>query len=162
MTIYDIKGYLKYHSSLVFKYNSEYYSLQKRNALFQPVYILVGTDMFPRQRDSLEELCNQVYISDDTLLSKAIAYIEIPEWNDPAWESYEAVRHNVIVYNQEIHFFYNGRYYWVAHSDNGLSQLSDELGNSQRFTSGRELFEKARIDGYSLKDIWEKVTVDAC
>lgn len=162
MTMYDIKGYLKNHSSLVFKYNSEYFSLQKRNALFQPVYILVGTDMLPQQRDSLEELCNQVYISDGTHLSKAIAYIEIPECNDPAWESYEAVRHNVIVYNQEIHFLYNGRYYWVAHSDNGLSHLSDELGNSQCFTSGRELFENARIDGCSLKDIWEKVTVDAC
>jgi hypothetical protein len=118
--------------------------------------------MLPQQRDSLEELCNQVYIFEDTRLSKAIAYIEIPEWNDPAWESYEAVRHNVIVNNQEIHFLYNGRYYWVAHSHNGLSHLSDELGNSQSFASGRELFENARIDGYSLKDIWEKVTVDAC
>ena len=101
-------------------------------------------------------------ISDDTLLSKAITYIEIPEWNDPAWESYEAVRHNAIVYNQEIHFLYNGRYYWVAHSQNGRSHLSDESGNTQSFTSCRELFENARIDGYSLKDIWEKVTVVAC
>ena len=162
MTMSDINAYLQDHSSLVFKYNSEYYSLQKKNSLFQSMYIFLGTDVLPKQCDSLEELCNQIYISDDVCLSKAIASIEIPEWNDPTWGSYEAVRHNVIIYNQEIHFLYNGRYYWVTHSHNGLSYLSDDLGNTQSFASCRELFENARIDGHSLKDIWEKVTVDAC
>ncbi len=162
MTIYDIINYLKEHSSLVFKYKSEYYSLQKKKSLFHSVYRLVGTDVPPQQRKSLEDLCEQVYISDDTLLCKAINYIEIPKWDDPAWASYEAVRHNVIVYNHEIHFLYNGRYYWIAHSHNGLSHLSDDLGNTQNFNSCRDLFENARIDGNTLKDIWGKVIVDAC
>ena len=91
MTIDSISSCLKDHSSVVFRYNSEYYSLRKKNLLSKTVYILVGTDMIPQQRDSLEELCDQVYISDGIRLSAAFAEIEIPEWNDPAWESYEAV-----------------------------------------------------------------------
>ena len=146
MTIDSISSCLKDHSSVVFRYNSEYYSLRKKNLLSRTAYILVGTDLSPQQRDSLEELCDQVYISDGIRLSAAFAEIEIPEWNDPAWESYEAVRHQVIVYHQEIHFCYQ----------------SNEQGNTQSFLSARALFENARIDGYLLKDIWKKVTVDAC
>ena len=104
MTIDSISSCLKDHSSVVFRYNSEYYSLRKKNLLSRPVYILVGTDMIPQQRDSLEKLCDQVYISDGIRLSVAFAEI----------------------------------------------------------LSARALFENARIDGYLLKDIWKKVTVDAC
>ena len=67
----------------------------------------------------MEELCDQVYISDGIRLSAAFAEIEIPEWNDPAWESYEAVRHQVIVYHQEIHFCYQSKYYWIAYARDG-------------------------------------------
>lgn len=162
MTIDSISSCLKDHSSVVFRYNSEYYSLRKKNLLSRTVYILVGTDMIPQQRDSLEELCDQVYISDGIRLSAAFAEIEIPEWNDPAWESYEAVRHQVIVYHQEIHFCYQNKYYWIAYAHDGQTYLSDEQGNTQSFLSARALFENARIDGYLLKDIWKKVTGDAC
>ena len=162
MTIDSIRSCLKDHSSVVFRYNSEYYSLRKKNLLSRTVYILVGTDMIHQQRDSLEKLCDQVYISDGIRLSAAFAEIEIPEWNDPAWESYEAVRHQVIVYHQEIHFCYQSKYYWIAYAHDGQTYLSDEQGNTQSFLSARALFENARIDGYLLKDIWEKVTVDAC
>lgn len=65
MTIDSISSCLKDHSSVVFRYNSEYYSLRKKNLLSRTVYILVGTDMIPQQRDSLEKLCDQVYISDE-------------------------------------------------------------------------------------------------
>lgn len=162
MTIDSIRSCLKDHSSVVFRYNSEYYSLRKKKLLSRTVYILVGTDMIHQQRDSLEELCDQVYISDGIRLSAAFAEIEIPEWNDPAWESYEAVRHQAIVYHQEIHFCYQSKYYWIAYAHDGQTYLSDEQGNTQSFLSARALFENARIDGYLLKDIWKKVTVDAC
>lgn len=52
MTIDSISSCLKDHSSVVFRYNSEYYSLRKKNLLSRTVYILVGTDMIPQQRDS--------------------------------------------------------------------------------------------------------------
>ena len=37
----SISSCLKDHSSVVFRYNSEYYSLRKKNLLSRPVYILV-------------------------------------------------------------------------------------------------------------------------
>ena len=76
MTIDSIRSCLKDHSSVVFRYNSEYYSLREKNLLFRTVYILVGTDMIPQQRDSLEGLCDQVYISDGIRLSAAFARLK--------------------------------------------------------------------------------------
>lgn len=49
MTIDSISSCLKDHSSVVFRYNSEYYSLRKKNLLSKTVYILLGTDMIPQQ-----------------------------------------------------------------------------------------------------------------
>lgn len=162
MTIQEIKIYLKKHYFLVFRYNSEYYTLKKSQSLFCPQYSLIATDALPHHHNSLEELCEQVYISNDTLLIEAIKHIEIPELNDPSWETYEAVRHSAIVYGNEIHFSYYGKSYWIAHTSDGLSHLSDDLGNTQRFNSCRDLFEEARIDGSTLEGIWKNVIVDAC
>ena len=162
MTIQEIKIYLRKHFFLVFRYNSEYYSLKRSQSLFCPQYSLIATDAQPYYRNSLEELCEQVYISNDTLLIEAIRHIEIPELNDSSWETYEAVRHSAIVYGNEIHFSYQGKSYWIAHTSDGLSHLSDDLGNTQWFNSCRDLFEDARIDGSTLEDIWKRVVVDAC
>lgn len=162
MTIREIEAYLKKHSFLVFRYNSKYYSLKRRQSLFGPQYSLIATDALPHQRNSLQELCEQVYISNGTLLIEAIKHMEIPESNDPSWETYEAVKHSAVVYGNDIHFSYNGIWYWIAHTSNGLSHLSDNLGNTQMFNTCRDLFEDARIDGSALEDIWEKVIVDAC
>lgn len=162
MTIQEIKIYLKKHFFLVFRYNSEYYTLKKSQSLFCPQYSLIATDALPHHRNSLEELCEQVYISNGTLLIEAIKHIEIPELNDPSWETYEAVRHSAIVYGNEIHFSYHGKSYWIAHTSDGLYHLSDDLGNTQRFNSCRDLFEEARIDGSTLEEIWKNVIVDAC
>lgn len=162
MTIKEIKLYLKKHFFLVFRYNSEYYSLKRNQSTFFPQYSLVTTDELHHQRNSLEELCEQVYLNDGTLLIEAIKYMEIPELNDPSWETYEAIRHSAIVYGNEIHFSYHKKNYWIAHTGDGLSYLSDDLGNTQKFNSCRDLFEDARIDDNTLECIWEKVNVDAC
>ncbi len=162
MTIQEIKVYLKKHFFLVFRYNSEYYSLKRSQSLFRPQYSLIATDELPHQRNSLDELCEQVYISNGTLLIEAIKHMEIPELDDPSWETYGAVRHSAIVYGNEIHFSYNGKSYWIAHTSEGLSHLSDDLGNTQMFNSCRDLFENARIDDSTLEEIWEKVIVDSC
>lgn len=162
MTIQEIKNYFKKHFFLVFRYNSEYYTLKRSQSLFNPQYSLTATDGLPHWQNSLEELCEQVYMSNGTLLVEAIKHIEIPELDDLSWETYEAVRHNAIVHGNEIHFIYERRNYWIAHTHEGLSHLSDDLGNTQNFNSCRDLFEEARIDGNTLEDIWENVIVDAC
>lgn len=162
MTIQEIKIYLRKHFFLVFRYNSEYYSLKRSHSLFYHQYSLIATDAPPCYRNSLEELCEQVYISNDILLIDAIGHIEIPELNDPSWKAYEAIRHSAIVYGNEIHFSYHEKSYWIAHTSDGLSHLSDDLGNTQMFNSCHDLFEDARIDGSTLEGIWEKVVVDAC
>lgn len=162
MTIREINEYLDKHFYLIFKYRNEYFSLQKSKALFHPMYSLIAPDKLYQQRESLVELCTQVCINDGILLIDAINYIEIPSWDDPSWETYEAVRHCAIVYKTEIHFIYDGRSYWITHTSDGLSLLSDDLGNAQCFNSCHELFECALIDGTSLMRIWEKVIVDSC
>lgn len=162
MTTQEIKGYLRKHFCLVFRYNSEYYSIKRSRSLFYPRYSLITTDAQPHYQNSLEKLCEQVHIGNDTPLIEAIKYIEIPELTDPSWETYEAVRHSAIVYGNEIHFSYRGKSYWIAHTNDGLSHLSDDSGNTQIFNSCRTLFKDARIDGRTLEDIWEKVDVDAC
>ncbi len=162
MTMQEIKIYLKKYCYLVFIYQAECYSLKRSRCLFRTRYSLIATDTLPQQRNSLEELCEQVYICNGTLLIEAIKHMEIPGWDDPSWETYEAVRHSAIVYGNEIHFQYNRTGYWIAHTSEGSSHLSDDFGNTQNYNSCRELFEHARIDGHALKDIWENVIVDAC
>lgn len=162
MTIQDIKKHLDTHCFLIFKYESLYYSLQKVKTLFQTVYRLINTDMLCQQRDSLEKLFNQVNIRDGIILREALNDIELPKWDDPSWESYEAVRHSVAVYRNEIYFLYEGRYFWISHSNDGQTYLSDDFGNTQRFNSSHDLFRNARIDSKSLKDIWETVIVESC
>ena len=162
MTIQEIKGYLKKHFFLVFRYNSEYYTLKRSRSLFNHQYSLHTTGGLPHWKNSLEELCEQVYMSNGTLLVEAIKHIEIPELDDLSWKTYEAVRHNAIVHGNEIHFTYKQRNYWIAHTHKGLSHLSDDLGNTQEFNSCRDLFKEARIDGDTLEDIWKNVIVDAC
>lgn len=162
MTKQEIGSYLKKYSFMVFRYNSECYSLKRSRFLFSYRYGLIATDGEPCYRNSLEELFEQVYIGKDTLLIDAVKYIEIPEASDAFWETYEAVRHCAIIYGSEIHFSYNEKSYWIAHTCDGLSHLSDDFGNTQMFNSCRDLFEHARIEGDTLKDIWIKVVVDAC
>lgn len=161
MTIQEIKMYLQQHTFLVFCYRSEFYTLERRQSLFGFRYRFVTTNAMPQQRNSLEELCEQVCV-DGTLLMNVIQQAAIPEWSDPVWETYEAVRHNATVHGREIHFSYRGRDYWISHTKEGRSYLSDDFDNTQAFGSCRELFENARINGNTLKDIWGETIVDAC
>ena len=162
MTTEELKIHLKKHYFLMFRYNSEYYSLKRSQSLFGARYSLTATDTLPYLRDSLEKLCEEAFLSDGTLLVEAIEHIDIPSPEDPSWKSFEAVRHSAIVYGSEIHFVYNGIGYWIAHTTDGLSHLTDDLGNTQVFPSCRILFEEAHIDGSILEDLWGRVLVDTC
>lgn len=159
MTIQEIKTYLK-KSWLEFKYGSKFYCITKERSLFATRYCLYAADWPPQRRNSLEELLEQVYISEDTLLIDAIEHIELPPWPESVMETYEGIRYFAIVCQCEINFVYNnGREYWITHPRKDLSGLYDDLGNAQEFRTASELFEKARIDGKTLQDIWEEVTV---
>ena len=162
MTILEIKTYLRKYGFMVFRYDSEYYSLKRSQSLHGPQYSLIATDTQPHSRKSLEELCKQVCICEGILLYDVIKSIDAPEWNDPSWESYEAVRHCAIVYGNEIMFSYHGKRYWIAQTVDGLWHLSDDSGNNQWFTSCHALFEDARVEGSTLKGIWGNVAVETC
>ncbi len=162
MTIQQVKNYLEKHSFLTFRYNSKYYSLERSNSLFGSKYSLIATDTLPQQRNSLEKLGEQVYIDEGVPLIEAITHIDIPEINDPSWETYEAVRHSAIVCGNEIHFFFRRKSYWIAYASDGRVHLSDDAGNIQWFNSCHELFENASIYGKTLEGIWAEVVVDAC
>ena len=162
MTIQKIENYLEKPFFLVFPYHSEYYSLMRSHSPFGLRYSLVTTDAAPQQRNSLELLCTQASLDNVILLADAIRDIEIPDWSDPSWTSYEAVRHTAIIYGSEVHFLYHGIGYWISHGNDGAAYLSDNLGNTQCFRSCRDLFENARVEGSTLADIWKNVSVDAC
>ena len=109
MTIQEIKKYLKKHNLLTFEYGSEFYSIERSRSLFCTQYSLLDTDALPQRRDSLEKLCEQVYIGNGVLLSEAIHSIGIPEPDDSSWKTYKAVLHSAIVCGNEIHFFFRGK-----------------------------------------------------
>lgn len=160
MTVQELEVYFKRHAILAFRYRSRYYSIVKGRSGFRLQYRLVTADGLRQQGRSLEELRRQAHMFNGVLLGDAIEKNEIEKPNDPSWETYDAIRHFAIVHGDEIHFLYNQRSYWIAHAGDHLYHLSDDLGNSQQFASCRDLFENARIDNMSLRDIWDNVTVD--
>ena len=161
VNILEIDNYLKKHFSLMFKYGSEYYSLKRYKSRFCPKYSFIATDEPPVERKSLEELCAQVYVGKNIPLSEVVIHIEIPDWNNPDWESYEAIRHIAVVYRDEIYFSYQEKTYWIAYSVDGTAHLSDDDGRTQTFSSCRDLFANAQIGGKSLAEIWKNVVVDS-
>ncbi|MBR4743911.1 MAG: hypothetical protein IK082_06960 [Oscillospiraceae bacterium] len=162
MTILEIEMYLRRHHFLIFRFNNDYYTLKKTKSFIKTIYSLIPTDAPSQHGSTLEELCDNVMIENHTSLREAIQSIVVPDWNDSSWESFEAIRHCAIVHGSEIKFFYEGKDYWIAHVDSCSFHLSDNAGDTQVFASCRELFSCARINGKTLKEIWNNVIVDAC
>ena len=160
MELYDLQKYFNKNFRLTFEYKSEYYSIWKTKRLFGVNYLLIDTDNPPQREKSLERLLLHGVVHDGAKLNEIKNHIEMIPWDSPLWESYEAIRHLIVLYNNEIHFMYKGIYYWIAHAPNGTSHLSDDFENTQTFDSSQDLFEHARIDKKSLKEIWPDVVVD--
>jgi DNA-binding ferritin-like protein (Dps family) len=74
--------------------------------------------------------------------------------------SFKTIKDAVIYNSSEVHFGYKGKYYWIAHYNNG-SHLSDEEESTQYFNNAEELFKNATINGKSLEEIWDDVEVDS-
>ena len=60
-------------------------------------------------------------------------------------------------WGEEFLFEYHGEKYWISQNPNGryLTRASD--GYSQDFQSTKELFDKARIEGKSMSQIWREI-----
>ena len=159
MTFQEIKDHLRKSDFLIFEYKSVCYSIQRKRSFFRSVYLLVDTDNPPQQRHSLEDLFTQVCLHNGTHLCDIENYIQMPSWDDSFWVSYEAIGYSAVIYQEEIYFRYKDMYYWIAHTANGTSHLTDDHGHTQEFNSRRDLFEYARIENKSLKEIWSEVVV---
>lgn len=90
LTKQEIQCYLNKHTFLDFWYMSKIYTLEKSWTSRISRYSLIAADALPQWRNSLDELCEQVYIDEGILLRDALNNIKVPEFDDPSWESYEA------------------------------------------------------------------------
>ncbi len=162
MTLDGIEGLLKTRGFLVFLYCGKCYSLQmlKQNSGY--VYRFIDANCSPTQDDSLENLVAHSCLDNGIILRACLNDIFIPSWNSPIWETYQAIRHCVIVYHQEVHFFFHDRSYWICFPSSGHACLNDDSGFQQEFDSATMLFEHARIEGQGLEKIWRYVSVDSC
>ena len=69
-----------------------------------------------------------------------------------------------IINHEEFMFKWGGREYWLAFSDDENGKLIAELNigyngkgyDWRSFSSPEELLEKARINGFSIKELWDK------
>lgn len=163
MNYKKIKEILKAHNCLIFKYKSKYYSIRKIRRIFFTKYLLMDTDNLPQQYNSLSELYANACMHDGAHFSDVELIIEICDGEDYINDlSFEAIRHDAVIYGKEIHFCYKNIGYWIAQTPNGIWHLTDEFGNSQEFYSCNHLFFDARIDNKSLKEIWDELDIDTC
>lgn len=62
-----------------------------------------------------------------------------------------------VTWGEEFLFRYHGEEYWISQNSRGryLTRVSD--GYSQDFKTTEELFEKARIDGKTILQVWGEI-----
>jgi len=81
------------------------------------------------------------------------------DWNN--YDKYDNFEYESIVkrvgWGEEFFFYYNGEMYWLAQTEDVRHLSKDDCTHSQEFKTTAELFEKARIDGKSLLEIWDEI-----
>lgn len=151
MTYQEVSAHLKGHPFLIFRLNGRYYSIHKSRRFFSR-YILRTSQGDSHAAPSLHSL----------LAPQGVPPLQderIVPWGDPALDTYEGIRHLVTALGLEVRFRYHGECYWITHTKAGQALLSKETENRYRlFSSPKELFEKARLDGKPLAEIWSEVT----
>lgn len=149
MIYLEVSAHLKDHPFLIFRVNSRYYSIHKSRRFF-PRYILRTAQGDSHAAPSLHSLLDLQGVP-------PLQDARIVPWGDPALDTYEGIRHLVTALGLEVRFRYHGECYWITHTDKGQALLSKETENPyQLFSSPKELFEKARLDGKSLAEIWSE------
>ena len=62
-------------------------------------------------------------------------------------------------WGEEFLFEYHGEKYWISQNPNGRYLTRESDGFSQDFQSTNELFEKARIEGKLISQIWKEILI---
>ena len=60
-------------------------------------------------------------------------------------------------WGEEFLFEYHGEKYWISQNPSGRYLTRESDGYSQDFKSANELFDKARVEGKSVLQIWEEI-----
>ena len=69
-----------------------------------------------------------------------------------------------LIYHEEFMFIYHGREYHFAFSDDNKGNMVAELNvgtqdtgyNSYSYKSPQELLQKAKIEGFTIKELWDE------
>jgi len=64
---------------------------------------------------------------------------------------------NSLSFGEEYNFYYNNEEYWISKNKEGnyLTKVSD--GSTQCFPNSEELLENAKIDGKTIKELWDDI-----
>ncbi|EHV0132278.1 hypothetical protein [Vagococcus fluvialis] len=69
---------------------------------------------------------------------------------------YEEFFDMIVNIGEELNFYYNDVEYWISYGENHyLTDATNKI--SQEFKTPEQLFENGRIEGKSIKDIWNDV-----
>lgn len=119
--------------------------------------------LWARQQKKISKLLEKPYEDLSVQEKLIIAYDKYYKHEKISYAEYEMI---VITANDEIYFFYKDSEYQILHETKEITimYINEYNGNqkiserSESYFSTIELLEKFRIDGKSIKDIWDDVT----
>jgi hypothetical protein len=62
-------------------------------------------------------------------------------------------------WGEEFTFFYQDERYWISRNENGLYLTREKDRYYQSFKTSEDLFLNGRIDGQSIKDLWNLIEI---
>ena len=118
--------------------------------------------VWAKQQKKISKLLEKPYENLSVQEKLEIAYDKYHKHEKTSYDEYEMM---VTVANDEIWFFYNNNEYQIDHGlpkitamyiteYNGNQKISER---SENYSSVIELLDKFRIDGKTIKEIWESV-----
>lgn len=60
-------------------------------------------------------------------------------------------------WGEEFSFYYQDEQYWISRNENGLYLTREKDSYYQSFKTSEDLFLNGRIDGQSIKDLWNLI-----
>ncbi|MBO0473169.1 hypothetical protein IGL98_002792 [Enterococcus sp. DIV0840] len=61
-----------------------------------------------------------------------------------------------IGYGEEYNFYYKDKEFWISQNSDG-NYLTEVDGETQEFKNSEDLLNNARINGKSIREIWEEI-----
>ncbi|MBC2333773.1 hypothetical protein IBB74_14475 [Listeria welshimeri] len=59
-------------------------------------------------------------------------------------------------YGEEYNFYYKDKEFWISQNSDG-NYLTEVGGETQEFKNSEDLLNNARINGKSIREIWEEI-----